>query len=309
MDYSFIIPVFDEAQSLKELNNRIYELAKKMGKNYEVIYIDDGSRDGSYPVLEELFKNDSHVKVIRFRHNTGKSAALNEGFVAAEGEIVITMDADLQDEPEEVMKMVEKLNSGYDMVSSWKKDRKDPLSKTLPSKIFNLVVTTFSGVKLHDFNSGLKVYKKEVVKDISLYGELHRFIPVIAAKTGFSVAEIPVIHHERKYGYSKYGWSRIPKGFLDFLTVLFLTNFEFNPLHFFGGLGFLLTFLGFIFGIYLSVLHFLGQAIGDRPLLILTILLILSGFQFIFTGLMAEMILHLSSRRKLPLRNVLTHHD
>jgi len=307
MLYSYIIPLYNEEGSISELYNKLKKVALALSSTHELIFIDDGSTDNSYTMLENLYKNDPHVLLIRLRQNSGKSVALNEGFLASKGDFVITLDADLQDDPSEIENLVKKLEEGYDVVSSWKKDRKDPLSKTLPSKIFNFIVKKFSGIPLHDFNSGLKAYKREAIESLDLYGELHRFIPVILANFGFKVTEIPVIHHERKYGVSKYGWSRIPKGFFDFITVLFLTKFAMHPLHLFGSIGIILTMLGFVFGAYLTILRFSGETIGGRPLLFLTMLLIVSGFQFVFTGLLAEMILHLAPQKKVINKQILKH--
>lgn len=307
MKYSFIIPVYNEGEGLKELYQEISKLAISLQGAYEIIFIDDGSNDDSYFVLKELHDQDSQVVVLQLRQNEGKSVALQEGFSLAKGETIITLDADLQDDPSQIPLLIKKLNEGYDLVSGWKENRKDPFDKTLPSKLFNLIVRIFSGVNLHDFNSGLKVYRREVINELFLYGELHRFIPVIAANSGFKVTEIPVLHRSRKYGKSKYNWTRIPRGFLDFLTIIFLTKFGSQPLHFFGGIGVLMTTVGFLTGGYLSILRIMGNKIGDRPLLFLTILLITSGLQFIFTGLLAEMIYHLSPTKRLPLKRILRH--
>lgn len=309
MKHSFVIPLYNEEESLPELYSKLTKFASALDGDYELIFIDDGSRDSSFALLSDFYNKDSHVKVFQFRNNLGKSAALQEGFQASQGEMVITLDADLQDDPSEISKLFKKLDEGYDLVSSWKKDRKDPLSKTFPSKFFNLVVRILSGVHLHDFNSGLKVYRREVVKGLSLYGELHRFIPVLAHGDGFKVSEVPIIHYPRRYGVSKFGWSRMPKGFFDFITVLFLRNYGMRPLHFFGSIGLVSFLLGFILGLYLTYLRLLGERIGDRPLLFLTVLLIVTGLQFIFTGLLAEMILHLTPRQKLPVKQVLTRNE
>lgn len=304
MKYSFVIPLYNEEGSLEELYEKVCFAGNSLKMPFEIIFIDDGSTDSSSDILLQIQNKDRKVKVIKFRVNYGKSTALKEGFNLSSGEIVITLDADLQDDPAEIKNLIKKMDEGYDMVSSWKKNRNDPLSKTIPSKIFNFVVGAFSGIKLHDFNSGLKVYKKEVLSNIQLYGELHRFIPVIVFNQGFKITEIPVVHHVRKFGVSKYGFSRIPKGFFDFLTVLFLTKYESHPLHFFGFIGSLMTFLGIIFGIYLTYLRFSGYTIGNRPLLFLTMLLIVSGLQFIFTGLLAEFILHLSPKKHTPVMTI-----
>lgn len=305
MRYSYIIPLYNEEESIPELFVSLQEIAEKLNPDYEVIFVDDGSTDKSTEKIAMLSRNDPKVKLISFRKNTGKSIALQTGFNEANGDIIITLDADLQDDPTQIPKLLTKINEGYDLVSGWKENRKDPLNRLILTKIFNAIVSSFSGLKLHDFNCGLKAYKKELVKELNIYGELHRFIPVIAHNLGFLVTEVPVAHKSRKYGKSKYGLARIPKGFLDFLTVLFLTNYVKRPLHLFGLIGALLLSAGFIFGLYLTYLRLMGETIGNRPLLFLTMLFIVSGFQFIFTGLLAEMILYLSPKYKIPIKQKL----
>lgn len=302
MKYSYIIPLYNEEESLTDLTKSLTNTANILSSDYEIIFIDDGSIDNSVITIQRLRQQNQKIKLISFRRNMGKSIALQAGFNKAQGEIIITLDADLQDDPGEAPKLISKINEGYDLVSGWKENRQDPKNRLILTKIFNFVVTLFSGIKLHDFNCGLKAYKKEVVLELNLYGELHRFIPVIAHNLGFSITEVPVVHHARKYGKSKYGIGRIPKGFLDFMTVLFLTNYARRPLHLFGLIGGLLFFLGFLFGIYLTYLRLIGETIGNRPLLFLTMLLIVSGLQFIFTGLLAEMILYLSPKHKIPIK-------
>lgn len=304
MTYSFVIPLYNEAESLEELFGKILPAAKALGETFEIIFVDDGSNDSSLKTLLTIKKKNDFVKIVGLRGNNGKSAALQEGFSLAKGDFIITMDADMQDEPSEIPKLINKLNSGYDMVIGWKKDRKDPLAKTIPSKIFNIIVAAFSGLKLHDLNSGLKLFRREISDNIVLYGEMHRFIPVMAYNLGFSIAEVSVSHHERKYGKSKYGVSRLWKGLFDFITVMFLTKYGKRPLHLFGLIGLLLTLLGLIFGFYLTILRLNGITIGRRPLLTFTVLLIVSGLQFIFTGLLAEMILHLSPPKKTAVKEI-----
>lgn len=301
---SFVVPVFNEEKSIRRLyqeikNVSLFDLPKF---SIEIIFINDGSTDSSLEVMKSLRKIDSNVEIISFRKNCGKSIAVSEGFRKSAGDIIVTLDADLQDDPANVKAMIEKMDEGYDMVVGWKKDRQDPWAKILPSKIFNIFVRNFSGINLHDFNSGLKVFKREVIKNIRLYGELHRFKPVLAYQAGFSVTEIPVKHRKREYGTSKFGWERFLKGFFDFLTVMFISYFGQRPLHFFGMFGMILIIFGIFFGTYLSIEHFHGHPIGTRPLLTLAVLLIISGIQLISTGLIAEMIVSKhKSEEKIPI--------
>lgn len=291
LNVSFVVPLLNEQHSLDELHQRIVQEMQKVGLTYEIIFIDDGSSDGSFDVIKKLREQNSAVKGIRFRRNFGKSLALNEGFRHAKGEILITMDSDLQDDPKEIPRFIDKINKGYDLVSGWKKDRKDPvLRKNIPSKFFNLMLRSGSGLKLHDFNCGFKAYRRSAVEKLHLYGELHRFIPALVHAQGYKVTEIPVDHSSRRYGKSKFGLSRFANGFFDFLTVVFLTKFLKRPMHFFGGLGSLVSAIGFVICGYLTYLWFSGAAIGHRPLLILGVLLIIVGMQMMMTGLVAEMI-------------------
>jgi glycosyltransferase involved in cell wall biosynthesis len=242
---------------------------------------------------------DPRVKGIRFRRNFGKSSALSAGFKKAVGDIVITMDADLQDDPTEIPRFIEMINKGYDVISGWKKVRYDPLSKTLPSRFFNRITAWATGVDIHDFNCGFKAYRKEVVKSIEIYGELHRYIPALAYGKGFTVGEIVVTHHPRKYGRSKYGWERLFKGLLDLFTVVFLTRFFKRPMHIFGGTGAVMFVLGFIINLYLVIHKFLTDTpIGNRPLLTLGVLCMILGIQSLSLGLLGEMINNISSDRK-----------
>lgn len=290
IEISIVIPLLNENDSLKELASKIKSVLSRLTNRWEVWFIDDGSTDGSFGTLQELYRNDRRFKSVRFRRNFGKSAALSVGFQNARGEYVVTMDADLQDDPEEIPRLVEKIKSGYDLVSGWKKKRKDPINKTIPSRFFNYVTGMLSGIKIHDFNCGLKAYRRDVVKAIQLYGEMHRYIPVLARMAGFTVSEIPVTHHPRKYGRTKFGMSRFFKGFLDLLTVLFTSRYTQRPLHLFGTIGIVFFLAGIGINGYLSVEWWMGRPIGNRPILWLGILLILVGLQSISTGLLAEMI-------------------
>jgi len=289
-ELSIVVPLYNEEQSLRELYDKIRNAIGRMGR-YEIIFVDDGSTDGSMRVLHELRNRDRRVKIVRFRRNYGKSAALSVGFQQAEGTFVVTMDADLQDDPNEIPSLVNELKKGFDLVSGWKKKRHDPLMKTIPSRFFNFVTSVLTGIRIHDFNCGLKAYRKEVVKEVKVYGELHRYIPVLAHWQGFKISEIVVQHHSRKYGKTKFGLGRFWKGFLDLLTVLFTTRYFQRPLHLFGFWGLVFMLLGSGIDLYLTILKFVeGISLGNRPLFIGGILLIIVGVQFISVGLLGEMI-------------------
>lgn len=288
---SLVIPLYNEQESLVELHQKITDIMQEMRHEYEIVFIDDGSTDRSAFIIEDLCAKDRHVKLIQFFRNYGKSAALAAGFAAVKGEFVVTMDADLQDDPSEIPQMLAKLEEGFDLVSGWKKKRYDPLSKRFASKIYNFFTSMVSGIRLHDFNCGFKMYRHQVVKTMSVYGELHRYLPVIAHRNGFRVTEIPVRHHARKYGSSKYGISRYMRGAFDLLTITFLTRYKMRPLHLFGILGLLSFFAGTIISIYLAYERlFLGRYLSNRPLLFLGVLLIIVGVQFLSLGLLGEMI-------------------
>lgn len=293
-DLSIIIPAYEEAASLSELTERIRDACDESGLSFKVWIVDDGSRDETWGVVRSLHEDDPRIAGLRFQRNYGKSAALALGFERARGRYVVTMDADLQDDPAEVPGLVETLEEGgYDLVSGWKKKRKDPLSKTVPSRFFNWVTRLISGLPLHDFNCGLKVYRREVVKTVNVYGELHRYIPLLAKWAGFDrVGEEPVRHHPRKYGETKFGVGRFIKGFLDLVTVFFLTRFAVRPMHFFGGVGTLTFGAGFLINLWLTIDKLVfGHPIGERPLLLLGLLLILFGAQMFTTGLLGEMVI------------------
>jgi glycosyltransferase involved in cell wall biosynthesis len=291
LDLSVVVPLLNEAESLAELSAALRQVLEGMKLKYEMIFVDDGSTDTSFKILQEMHELHRQVKVIRFRRNFGKSAALSAGFQAARGKTVVTMDADLQDDPEEIPLLVEKLDEGYDLVSGWKKKRYDPLSKTIPSRFFNFVTAKLTGIKLHDFNCGLKVYRAELAKELSIYGELHRYVPVLAHWAGFQVGEIVVRHHPRKYGKTKFGLGRFWRGFLDLLTVLFTTRYIQRPLHLFGVWGLISFLVGLVIDVYLSIEWLLGRtAISNRPLFLLGIALIIVGVQFVSFGLLGEMI-------------------
>ncbi|RKY61557.1 MAG: glycosyltransferase [Candidatus Neomarinimicrobiota bacterium] len=291
---SVVVPIYNEAASLREMVAGIQSALKKSSYEYEIILVDDGSRDGSDLIGKELAESNPEVSTIRFQRNLGKAAALNEGFNAAKGEFIATIDADLQDDPEAIPKMADKIKEGeFDLISGWKQDRKDRFIKKHTSKIYNFFSRLMTGVKLHDMNNGLKVYKAEVVKSITVYGEMHRFIPVLAKINGFKSGEMKVKHFPRKYGKTKYGASRFYKGFLDLMTILFTMKFLKRPMHFFGLWGIIFVSLGMAAEIYILILKY---AYNDPfrnhiAMLLLGVLLIIFGMQFFSLGLISEMII------------------
>ena len=291
---SAVVPVFNEQDSLPEFYKRLSANLSKIQKQYEVLFIDDGSTDKTLELLKKLALKDAHIKIFSFRKNQGKSEALTLGFQMAKGETIVTLDADLQDVPEEIQKLYRSLKEGYEVVCGWRKDRKDPIHKVISSKFFNLLARTFWGLHLHDYNCGLKMYTKEAAKSLRLYGGMHRFIPLLVYGQGFLVTEVPIIHKPRAYGKSKYGFSKLWKDMPDILTMLFLTKYGKRPLHFFGTLGGILFTVGLVVLAYLSYVHFTGHAIGDRPLLLLGIVLLLSGLQVLVTGFLADLVINLS---------------
>jgi len=301
---SVVVPVFNEEGTIARLYDEVAGVTGRLGCEWEILFVDDGSTDGSRGILRGLAARDSHVRVFTFRSNQGKADALNLAFSEVTGDVVITMDADLQDKPSEIPRLLAALED-TDLVSGWKQIRHDPLGKTFPSWLFNAVTSFVSGVKLHDFNCGLKAYRREVVAELDLYGEMHRFIPVIAARRGFRVTEIPVEHAPRTSGRSKYGLSRLFKGAFDLLTVVLLTRFETRPLHFFGAFGLVLSTLGFAVLTYMSYLRLIIHAtIGNRPLLFLGIVLLLAGIELFSAGLVGELVVRRTRQRRAhpPLR-------
>lgn len=289
---SIVIPLYNEEESLIPLSSEIKKALHSVDIQGEVIFIDDGSRDNSLGILKEICAKDKRFKFFSFRKNYGKSAALQVGFKQASGDIIITMDADLQDDPTEISNLISKIEEGYDLVSGWKKHRKDPFIKRISSKFFNLVTRIISGIKIHDFNCGLKVYKKEVVENLKVYGELHRYMPVLADWQGFKISEIVVKHHPRRYGKTKFGTSRYFKGFIDLITVIFTTRYIKRPMHLFGFFGALAFLAGIIVNGYLTFLWFRGDYLSNRPMLFLGILLIIVGVQFFSVGLLGEMLVN-----------------
>jgi glycosyltransferase involved in cell wall biosynthesis len=287
---SVVVPVHNEERSVALLYDELRSALEPLGTPWEAIFVDDGSTDGSFAALTRLHNGSDNVRVVRLRRNFGKAAALRAGFDQAQGETVVTIDGDLQDDPAEIPRLLAKLDEGFDLVSGWKTHRRDRLSRRVLSRIFNRVTGWFSGVHLHDMNCGLKAYRAEVVHGLRLYGELHRFIPVLAHYRGFRIAELPVNHRPREHGRSRYGVERYLRGFLDLLTVSFIGRYRHRPLHLFGGLGLILGAFGTAILFYLTVLKALGNAIGHRPLLLLGVLLVVIGMQFFSLGLISEMI-------------------
>ncbi len=289
-----VIPVFNEAESLPPL---CQELAQVLaGQSYEIVLVDDGSTDATPQVVASLLDDYDGLRVVCFARNFGKAEALAAGFREARGEVIITMDGDLQDNPAEIPKLLAALDEGYDLVSSWKSPRHDPPSKTIPSRFFNLVTARLSGLPLHDFNSGLKAYRRPLIESLDLYGEHHRFIPLLAHWKGFRVGEVPVSHRPRPFGRSKFGIGRFLAGLFDLFTVLFLTRFSAKPLHLFGSLGLAFLGIGLLINLYLTWIWFHGEAIGQRPLLMLGVLLMVMGLQFLIMGLLGEMMTQTSAR-------------
>ncbi|TLX71979.1 glycosyltransferase family 2 protein [Labilibacter sediminis] len=306
MDLSIIVPLLNEEESLAELNKWVRGVLTPLGLSFEIVFIDDGSTDTSWKVIEDLSSEFSEVRGIKFRRNYGKSAALYCGFEAAQGDVVITMDADLQDNPDELPELYRMIKSeGYDLVSGWKKKRFDPLGKTIPSKFFNRTARIVSGIKLHDFNCGLKAYRKEVIKSVEVYGEMHRYIPILAKRNGFDkIGEKVVVHRERQYGVSKFGIERFLKGFLDLLSVTFISKFGKRPMHLFGSLGTLMFTVGFFSALYLGikklyyVYHHINQAlVTDSPYFYIALTSMIIGTQLFLAGFLAELVSRNSPER------------
>ncbi|MAS37213.1 MAG: glycosyltransferase [Anaerolineaceae bacterium] len=292
VDLSVVIPLYNEQDSIEPLYEELSPVLNSLDTNYEVIIIDDGSKDASFQRLKAIHERDARWKIIQFRRNYGQTAGLSAGFEAAAGDIVVTLDADLQNDPRDIPKLLDKMNEGYDIVSGWRKDRKEPFfSRRLPSMTANRLISSTTGVVLHDYGCTLKAYRKVVVKNIHLYGELHRFIPAVASSIGVNVTEVPVNDRARRFGKSKYGIWRIFRVMLDLITVRFILSYSTRPLQIFGGLGLATGAIGVLIGLYLTFVKlFLGQNIGDRPLLILAVLLIILAVQMISIGLVAEIV-------------------
>jgi glycosyltransferase involved in cell wall biosynthesis len=296
MKISVVIPCYNEQDSLPELLEKLEAVMAGMGAEAEYIFVDDGSTDRTVAVIRELRERSQRVGVISFRRNHGKSAALNVGFRAATGDYVVTIDADLQDDPGEIPALFKRIQGGADLVSGWKTNRQDPPSKTLPSRLFNATTSAVTGIKLHDFNCGLKMYRREVTDALTVYGELHRFIPALAAWEGFRVDEIGVQHNKRKYGKSKYGARRFLNGFFDLVTTMFVTRRALNPLHFFGRIAVVLFVLGMIPQVFFLVQWISGEGLHVRPIMLLGFVFIIVSLQIGSIGLLAEMISARSAR-------------
>lgn len=302
LDISIVVPVMNEEKSVAILFERVSKQVVQLQKSYEIIFVDDGSTDSTFSELQKLYaQHQGIVRVVRFRRNFGKTPALVAGFSRARGDVIFTMDGDLQDDPQEIPRYLEKLEEGYDLVTGWKFPRLDPLSKTFPSRIFNWMVGTMTGVRLHDINNGFKAYRREIIEDphVKLYGDFHRFVPVMAHWRGYRVAEIKVKHYPRQYGVSKFGAGRFARGLIDLLNVLFLTSFLRTPLRLFGPLGFWTFLLGIIVDLYVVIRSYfvIHAPIHNQPMLFVGILLMIFGVQFILTGLQSEMIRHYAFQR------------
>jgi glycosyltransferase involved in cell wall biosynthesis len=295
---SVVVPVRNEERSLGPLFEELGDALEPLGDTWEVVFVDDGSTDGSFAALTRLHDSHSNVRVVRLRRNFGKAAALAAGFEQAAGDVVVTIDGDGQDDPAEIPRLLAKLDEGFDLVSGWKTRRRDPLPRRLLSRVFNAVTSRVSGIRLHDMNCGLKAYRGEVVRGLNLYGELHRFIPVLAHYEGYRVAELPVGHRPREHGRSRYGLERYLRGFLDLLTVSFMGRYRHRPLHLFGGLGLVLGTVGFVILVYLTAIKISGEAIGHRPLLTLGVLLMVVGLQFFSLGLISELVTSQHEQRR-----------
>jgi glycosyltransferase involved in cell wall biosynthesis len=287
---SVVVPVYDEELTVTPLYEELAAALSQLQRPWEAVFVDDGSSDGSFAALTRLHAAHENVRVVRLRRNFGKAAALAAGFAQARGDVVVTIDADLQDDPSEIPRLLVKLDEGFDLVSGWKTRRRDPRLRRVLSKLFNVVTSRISGLRLHDLNCGLKAYRANVLQGLRVYGELHRFLPVLAHYRGFKVAEIPVNHRPRVQGRSRYGPERYLRGFLDLLTVTFIGRYRHRPLHLFGGLGLLLGIVGLGVLVYLTALKAMGEAIGHRPLLLLGVLLVVVGLQLFSLGLLSEMV-------------------
>ena len=296
MKLSIIIPLLNEAESIRELYESLVNVLSQNNYDFEVIFIDDGSSDNSVEIIKIIISNDSKIHLIEFRKNFGKAMALQAGFRFCEGDIVITMDADLQDDPNEIPNFIAKLEEGYDLVSGWKYHRFDSAEKRLPSKLFNKITSLLTGVSLHDFNCGFKAYRKKVIDSIDVYGELHRYIPALAHRYGFRITEIAVNHKARLYGKSKYGFERYLRGLFDSVSVSFLLKYHNKPMYMFGKLGLVLLTIGFMICSYLTVEWFQGVPIGTRPLLLLGVLFMILGVQFFSSGLIADLVVDATYR-------------
>ena len=294
---SVVVPVHDEEHSVEPLFGELRAALDPLGSEWEVLFVDDGSTDGTFGALMRLHDREPGVRIVRLRRNFGKASALAAGFAQAAGDVVVTIDGDLQDDPAEIPRLLAKLDEGFDLVSGWKTRRRDPLRRRIVSRVFNGVTGRISGLRLHDLNCGLKAYRAEVLRGLRIYGELHRFIPVLAHYRGFRVAVVSVNHRPRGHGRSRYGMERYLRGFFDLLTVTFMGRYRYRPLHLFGGLGLLLGGVGFVVLAYLTVVKLMGHGIGQRPLLTLGVLLVVVGIQLFSLGLVGELVTSLHEER------------
>ncbi len=307
IDLSIVIPAYNEEKNIIQLYNELKEILENLKKSYEIIVVDDGGKDKTFDILKTLKKSDKKLKVIRLQKNFKKAAALSAGFDESKGNIIITMDADLQDDPKEIPKLIRKLNEGYDIVVGWKYKRKDALLRKINSKIFNTLVRILTKVKVHDSDCNFRAIKKDVIKHLPLYGGLYRHIPSIAYHQGYKVGEVNVIHRARKFGKSRYGVTRLFTGFFDLITIKFLLSYQKSPMHLFAIPGSILSISGFLISFYLAFIRlFLKIRIGERPLLLLAILLIVLGIQFVSIGLIGEMISNKDNEKKYIIKNKLT---
>lgn len=299
-EFSVVIPILNEEESVPELTQQIHDAFSKLGKKYEIIFIDDGSSDNTLHLLKELARKNNNIRIFSFRKNLGKAVALSLGFQKAQGEYIVTMDADLQDDPQNIERLVVTQQEGdYDLVSGWRKNRRDSLLKKTNSKFFNNMIIPFLfGTNFKDMNSGLKLYKRQLAKEIKIYGGMHRFIPILAHEMGFKVKEVDILHRSRKYGYSKYKSTKILTDIPDLITMYFLVKYTRRPLHFFSKLGGTLLLTGSVMLLYLIVIKLLGHSIGNRPLLIFGVLFVIAGIQTIFTGLLADLMVNFNRNRE-----------
>ena len=293
---SVVVPVFNEEEVVSEFFKELSKILPKIDKNSEIIFVDDGSTDNTLDLLKKIAEKNDNIKIFSFRKHRGKAEALTLGFKKAQGEQILTIDADLQDRPDQIEKLIKKSKEGWDLVSGWRKNRKDSFAKNISSKIFNFISSIFWGLKVNDLNCGLKLYTREAAKSLNLYGGMHRFIPLLLFQEGFSVTEVPVVHDKRRLGKSKYSFSKVFTEIPDMFTMLFLSRYSKRPLHFFAPIGGILFAAGAIILAYLTALRLQGYTIGQRPLLFLGMLLVISGLQVFFTGFLADLILHRSSR-------------
>lgn len=293
---SIVVPVFNEQESLPFFYSELFLALKSYKLDHEIIFVDDGSTDNSLTLLKDIAQKDTKVKVYSFRRNQGKAEALTLGFQKAKGNSIVTLDADLQDRPEELGKFLNKLKEGYEVVCGWRENRKDDLKKKIASKIFNFSASLFWGLHLHDYNCGFKAYTSEAAKSLALYGGMHRFIPLLAFQKGYKITEVPVKHKKRQFGKSKYSFSKIWKDLPDMFTMIFLSKYQTRPLHFFGVIGLLLFLIGSLILIYILIIKLLGQGIGDRPILFLGMILVLTGIQIFLTGFLADLIINLNKK-------------